>query len=324
MSDTAAVPPDRIAAVRRFNRDHTRRVGALNEGLLSSPYSLPQVRVLYEIANTPDVSAADLTRILRVDPGYLSRLVKGLEEAGLVRRDPVFGNAKRLALKLTDEGATIFAGLDAASASEVEALLAPLSEDRQRRLVGAMGTVADILHRDGPQEGSDTAKAPAEPFRLRDPVPGDMGWIAHRHGVLYWQEYRWDWRFEALVAEIVGGFVTNFQPGWERCWVAERDGPDGPEIIGSVFLVRESDEVAKLRLLYVEPSARGMKLGRTLVQACIAFARAKGYRSMTLWTNDVLTAARRIYEAEGFQLAEEEPHHSFGHDLVGQNWTLDL
>lgn len=324
MSDTFSVPSERIAAVRRFNRDHTRLVGALDEGLLSSPYSLPQVRVLYEIANTPDVSAADLTRILRIDPGYLSRLVKGLEEAGLVRRDPVPGNAKRLVLKLTDEGAETFAGLNAASASEVEALLAPLPEDRQCRLVGAMETIAKILHHDGPQEEPNIMRAPAEPFRLRDPVPGDMGWITHRHGVLYWQEYRWDWRFEALVAEIVGSFAANFQPEWERCWVAERDGPDGPEVIGSVFLVRESDDVAKLRLLYVEPSARGMKLGRALVQACIAFARAKSYRRMTLWTNDVLTAARRIYEAEGFQLAEEEPHHSFGHDLVGQNWTLDL
>ena len=321
MSQTHPVPTDRIDAVRRFNRDHTRLVGALDEGLLSSPYSLPQVRVLYEIANTPDVSAADLTRTLRVDPGYMSRLLKGLEETGLVRRETVPGNAKRLVLKLTDQGTETFAGLNAASAAEVEELLSRLPGDQQRQLVAAMTTVSALVH-NAPDRAETESRS--TPFRLRDPVPGDMGWIAHRHGVLYWQEYGWDWRFEGLVAEIVGRFVQDFQSEWERCWVAERDRPEGPEIIGSVFLVRESEEVAKLRLLYVEPSARGMKLGRTLVAECIAFAKAKGYRRMTLWTNDVLVSARRIYEAEGFVLAEEEPHRSFGHDLVGQNWTREL
>ena len=321
MTETHPVPADRIAAVRRFNRDHTRLVGALDEGLLSSPYSLPQVRVLYEIANTPGVSAADLTRTLGLDPGYLSRLLKGLEEKGLVRREAMADNAKRLVLKLTDDGATTFAGLDAASAREVEALLSHLPDAGQGQLVGAMETVAELIHG---ADGDDAAGEVGEPFRLRDPAPGDMGWIAHRHGVLYSQEHGWDWRFEALVAEIVGRFVRDFQPEWERCWVAERDGPDGPEVIGSVFLVRASEDVAKLRLLYVEPQARGMRLGQALVRACIAFARAKGYRSVTLWTNDVLVAARRIYEAEGFTLAEEEPHRSFGRDLVGQNWTLAL
>lgn len=315
------VPAARVDAMRRFNRAHTRLVGALNEGLLASPYSLPQVRVLYEVANTESVSAADLTRSLGLDPGYLSRLLTGLEDKGLVRRDALPDNAKRRVLELTEDGREVFAGLNDASAREVEALLSGLPEDRQVRLTRALATVSGLLHQNDPDE--DATAEPA-PFRLRDPVPGDMGWIVHRHGALYWQEYRWNWRFEALVAGIVGRFVQDFQPEWERCWVAERDGPDGLEVIGSVFLVRESDEIAKLRLLYVEPSARGMKLGQALVRACIAFARSKGYRSMTLWTNDVLVAARRIYEAEGFILAEEEPHHSFGHDLVGQNWTLTL
>lgn len=301
---------DRIAAVRRFNRFHTRLVGALNEGLLASSFPLVQVRVLYEVANSEGVSASDLARRLGLDSGYMSRLIAGLEEKELLARSPAEDNARRLELRLTDRGRAIFAELNEASAKEVAALLAKLSEEEQRQLVGAMARIERLL---GERTGAIT-------FILRDPVPGDMGWIVHRHGALYAQEYGWDWTFEALVAEIVADFVKTHDPARERCWVAERES----EVVGSVFIVRQDDQVAKLRLLYVEPSARGLGLGRQLVDECLRFARTKRYRRMVLWTNSVLVSARRIYEAAGFQLTAEEPHHSFGCDLVGQTWEREL
>lgn len=308
--DPAAVPPDRIAAVRRFNRFHTRLVGALNESLLASSFPLPQVRVLYEIAHDEGVFATDLAGRLDVNPGHLSRLIASLEDAGLVSRSPSAGNGKRLALRLTDKGRETFAGLNAASAREVAALLAPLTDPDQRRVVGAMETIERLL-------GDPTDSAT---FILRDPVPGDMGWIIHRQAALYAQEYDWDWTFEALISGIAGDFITNFDPAYERCWVAEREG----EIVGSVFVVRQDETVAKLRMLYVEPAARGLGLGRRLVDECLRFAREKGYARMVLWTNANLVAARRIYEAAGFALTDEDPHHSFGHDLVGQIFERDL
>ena len=302
-----------IAAVRRFNRFHTGLVGALNDRLLASDYSLSQVRILYEIANAPQgraPSARELGAALRIDTGYLSRLVSGLESRGLVRRMPSAENAKRLSLTLTSEGREVFGELDAASAEEVAALLAPLSEAERGQLTGAMKRIRRLLG-DDPTDRT---------LVLRDPEPGDLGWIVHRQGVLYAAEYGWDWTFEALVAEIVGQFVRGFVPGKERCWVAELEG----EVAGSVFVVRQDDETAKLRLLYVDAAARGLGLGRRLVDECVRFARAKGYRWMILWTNDVLISARRIYEAAGFELIEEEPHRSFGKDLVGQVWGRDL
>lgn len=302
-----------IAAVRRFNRFHTRLVGALNEHLLASDYSLPQVRVLYEIANAGEdrsPSARELGEVLRMDTGYLSRVVSGLEGDGLIARTPSADNAKRLALTLTAEGHRVFDGLNAASAEEVAALLEPLSETERGQLVGAMHRIRRLLG-DAPVKRT---------FVLRDPAPGDIGWIAHRQGLLYAHEYGWDWTFEALVAEIVGQFAKEFIPGRERCWVAEMEG----EVVGSVFVVRQDDETAKLRLLYVDPAARGLGLGRRLVDECLGFARGAGYRRIVLWTNDVLVSARRIYEATGFSLIEEEPHRSFGQDLVGQVWGRDL
>ncbi|RJE85989.1 GNAT family N-acetyltransferase [Paracoccus onubensis] len=302
-----------IASVRQFNRFHTRLVGALNDRLLASDYSLPQVRILYEIANArPDAppSARELGRILRMDTGYLSRIVSGLEGEGLVMRTPSSDNAKRLALTLTDRGRAVFNGLNAASAEEVAALLAPLSKSERGQLVGAMHRIRRLLG-DGPDDRT---------FILRDPRPGDLGWITHRQGMLYAREYGWDWTFEALVAEIVGQFVKEFIPDRERCWIAEMEGV----VVGSVFVVRQDDETAKLRLLYVDPAARGRGLGRRLVEECIRFAQGKGYRRMVLWTNDILISARRIYEAAGFTLIEEEPHHSFGKDLVGQVWERNL
>ena len=308
------VPSDAdIAAVRRFNRFHTRLVGALNEHLLASDYSLPQVRILYEIANAQPESppsARELGEVLRMDAGYLSRVVSRLEGDGLIARTPSADNAKRLALTLTAKGCRVFDGLNAASAEEVAALLASLSETERSQLVGAMRRVRRLLG-DDPVERT---------FVLRDPGPGDLGWIAHRQGLLYAREYGWDWTFEALVAEIVGQFAKTFVPGRERAWVAEMEG----EVVGSVFVVRQDEDTAKLRLLYVDPVARGLGLGRRLVDECLGFAREAGYRRMVLWTNDVLVSARRIYESAGFSLIEEEPHRSFGQNLVGQVWGHDL
>ena len=303
-----------IASVRQFNRFHTRLVGALNDRMLASDYTLQQVRILYEIANArPDAppSARQLGVILRMDTGYLSRLVSGLENDGLITRMPSSDNAKRLALTLTEKGREVFSDLNAASAQEVAALLAPLSDIERGKLTGAMGRIRRLLGDAGLGERS---------YTLRDPGPGDMGWIVHQHAILYHQEYGLDSTFEALVAEIVGNFVNHFIPEKERCWVAEMEG----EVVGSVFVVRQDDETAKLRLLYVDASARGLGLGWRLVDEAVRFARSKGYKRMVLWTNDVLVSACRIYEAAGFELLEEEPHHSFGKDLVGQTWGRDL
>jgi DNA-binding MarR family transcriptional regulator/GNAT superfamily N-acetyltransferase len=302
-----------IDAIRRFNRFHTRLVGALDEHLLSSELSLPQVRVLYEVANAPPdapLSANELAELLRVDTGYLSRLIAGLEAAGLIARAPSAANARRLELRLTPGGSELFARLNAASAAEVAALIEPLSDRERRELVGAMERIRRLLG-DRPSDRF---------FVLRDPEPGDIGWIIHRQARLYTEEYGWDWTYEGLVADILGKFVRNFDAARERCWVAEREG----EIVGSIFLVREDDTTARLRLLYVEPSARGLGLGRRLVDECLRCAREKGYSRMVLWTNDVLVSARRIYEATGFRLVEQAPHHSFGRDLVGQTWERDL
>lgn len=304
---------DRVAQFREFNRFHTRLIGALNEHLLASDYTMPQVRVLYEVANAPakaPPSARDLGEILGMDTGYLCRIVTGLADDGLIERAPSEQNAKRLSLTLSEKGLKVFAGLNTASAKEAAALLKNLSDQEQRELVGAMSKVRRLLG-DGSRDAT---------FVLRDPEPGDLGWITYQHGRLYAKEYGWDWTFEALVAEIVGQFAKTYDPSCERCWVAEREG----EIIGSVFIVRQDDNTAKLRLLYVDASARGLGLGRRLVEETMRFARDKGYKRMVLWTNDVLVQARHIYEGAGFELLEEEPHHSFGKDLVGQVWGRDL
>ncbi len=304
---------DPVAAFRGFNRFHTRLVGALNEHLLASDFSLPQVRVLYEVANAPQnkpPSARDLGEALRMDAGYLSRLVTGLVEAGLIDRQPSPENAKRLTLRLTEAGRAVFAKLDATSAAEAGALLAELSPQEQAELVGAMTKIERLL-------GGGSREAT---FILRDPEPGDLALIAQQNARLYAKEYGWDWTFEALVSEIVAQFIQNFDPTGERCWVADREG----QVVGSVFVVREDAQTAKLRILYVDEAARGLGLGRRLVEEAIRFARSRGYSRMVLWTNDILTAARRIYEGAGFELVEENHHHSFGKDLVGQVWARDL
>ena len=299
-----------IEQVRSFNRFHTRLVGALDEGLLASDFPLVQVRILYELAHNADVAAADLMASLSVDRGYLSRMLASLSERGLINKTPDLKNKKRMVLSLSEEGATVFAKLNQASSDEVGELLASLSEYERTELVAAMSKVRRLLG----------DKSQPRNYTLRDPVPGDMGWITHRQGLLYWNEYQWDWRFEALVSTIVGEFAQNFNAASERCWVAEMNN----EIVGSVFVVRHDETTAKLRLLYVEEAARGLGLGRALVDEVVQFSRDKGYKKLVLWTNSVLGSARHIYEDVGFELIDEAPHHSFGHDLVGQTWSLDL
>jgi DNA-binding MarR family transcriptional regulator/GNAT superfamily N-acetyltransferase len=301
----------RVEAVRRFNRFFTRRIGVLREGLMHSPYSLTEARILFEIARGAEVSASGLSRELGLDPGYLSRILSRLEGRGLLEKVRSEADGRRRLLSLTPEGEEAFAMLDERSREEVADMLKELSEGDQRRLLEAMQTIEDTFEK---------AFKFSEPFVLRPPEPGDMGWVVHRHGVLYAQEYGWDERFEALVARIVADFIEDYDPAKERSWIAEMGG----ERVGCVFLVRESDTIAKLRLLLVEPGARGLGLGTRLVEECIRFARRTGYKTLTLWTNSVLDAARHIYEGQDFKLVEEEEHHSFGRDLVGQNWELAL
>ncbi len=300
-----------VGAVRRFNRFWTRQIGVLQDGYLESPFSLTEVRVLYEFAHREETTASELSKELGLDAGYLSRILRGFEERGLIGKKSSEADGRRSILWLTEQGREAFGTLDTRSHDEVGAMLGGLSPAKQGRLVEAMRTIEGLL---GDQPELKVS------YLLRPHQPGDMGWIVHRHGVLYAREYGWDERFEALVAEIVAEFIKQYDPKRERCWIAERDG----EIVGSVFLVKQSEEVAKLRLLLVEPSARGLGIGRRLVQECVRFAKQTGYGKVTLWTNDVLRAARRIYEEAGFRLVHEEPHHSFGHDLVGQTWELGL
>ncbi len=307
-----AIPADpRVDAVRRFNRLYTRRIGALRAGLLDSPFSLAEARLLYELAHRERPAAAELARDLGLDAGYLSRLLRSLERRRLISRERSESDARQSLLSLTAAGRRTFATLDARSNAEVRAMLGKLPDAGQRRLVEAMRDVERLL---------GAAPEPKVPYLLRPHRPGDMGWIVHRHAALYAQEYGWDERFEALVATIVAKFIDNFAPQRERCWIAEREG----EIVGSVFLVKKAPTVAQLRMLYVEPTARGLGIGRRLVDECERFAREKGYKKIVLWTNSILHAARHIYEAAGYRLVDEEPHHSFGHRLVGQTWALKL
>ena len=303
----------RIECVRVFNRFYTQRIGILEDGYLRSPFSLAQARVLYELAHRNEPAAGELARDLALDPGYVSRILRGFERGGLIERRPSPRDGRQRLLTLTAHGREVFSPLEEASRAQVSEMLGALSEGKQRRLTAAMREVQELL-----DDGAD----PVVPYLLRPHRPGDMGWVVQRHGVLYAQEYGWDETFEGLVAEIVAAFIRDEDPKRDRCWIAERDG----ENVGSVFLVKHPERpgVAKLRLLLVEPSARGLGIGRRLVEECIRVARQAGYHTITLWTNSVLVSARRIYEAAGFRLVHEEPHHSFGHDLIGQTWELDV
>jgi DNA-binding MarR family transcriptional regulator/N-acetylglutamate synthase-like GNAT family acetyltransferase len=299
-----------VDVVRSFNRFYTRQIGLLNNHYLRSPFSLTEVRVLYELAHRDGPSATELGKELGLDAGYLSRILVGFEKQGLIVRKPSESDARQSHLSLTKKGRKAFSPLETQSHDEIAAMLSRLADVDQRRLVESMDRIKKLLAH------PETER----PYLLRTHRPGDMGWVTHRHGVLYAQEYGWDERFEALVAEIAAHFVQNFDSKRERCWIAERDG----EIVGSVFLVAKSQEVAKLRLLLVEPSARGLGIGNRLVDECILFARQVGYRSIALWTQSNLYAARHIYEKAGFRRTHEEAHNSFGHDLVAETWELTL
>lgn len=303
---------ERINTVRKFNRLITRRIGALREGLLHSPFPLTESRIIFEIAQREQPTAADLAKELGLDAGYLSRIIARLEEQGILEKVRSEQDARQLILHLTAEGKKAFELLNQRSQAEVAELLNDLSELDQERLVQAMRTIEGLLE--------EKSFKYSEPYFLRQHEPGDMGWVVHKHGLLYAKEYGWDEHFEALVSQIVADFINQFRPQKERCWIAEMDG----EAVGSVFVVQHSEKVAKLRLLLVDPKARGLGLGTKLVEECIRFARRVGYEKMVLWTNSVLTEARHIYQKAGFQLVAEEKHHSFGHDLIGETWELQL
>jgi DNA-binding MarR family transcriptional regulator/GNAT superfamily N-acetyltransferase len=318
MPETAA-PPTRVDLIRGFNRFYTRRIGVLHEGLLHTKFTLTESRLLWELAHHDGQTATALSRELDLDAGYLSRLLRSFKERGLIKATRGKHDARHQHLSLTAAGRRAFAPLDTRSQADVTALLATLTEPQQQQLVQAMARIEQLLG------SGSTRKAP---YLLRAHRPGDIGWVVSRHGALYADEYAFDLSFEALVARIGADFVERFDARREACWIAERDGAN----VGSVFLVQARDEttqaaidgVAQLRMLLVEPSARGLGIGARLVAECERFARQAGYRKLMLWTNGCLLAARALYRQAGYQLVSSEIHHSFGHDLVGETWQLAL
>jgi DNA-binding MarR family transcriptional regulator/GNAT superfamily N-acetyltransferase len=300
-----------VAAVRAFNRFYTRLLGLLEEGLLHSPYTLTEVRVLFELSSRGSTEVADLRRALDLDAGYLSRMLARLDAEGLVSRQRSADDARRQTVALTEQGRRTFAELDARSSDQIRVLLDKLSEVDRRRLVGAMATIRELL---------DSSESRKNTIVLRDFLPGEIGWVVQRHGALYAQEYGWDATFEAMVAKIMADYAAGHDPRREAAWVAEVDG----EPVGCILCVRDDDSTARLRVLLVEPGTRGMGVGGRLVEECLRFARRAGYRRMVLLTYDVLADARRIYQRAGFQLAHEQKAHAYGHDLVEQEWATDL
>jgi DNA-binding MarR family transcriptional regulator/predicted N-acetyltransferase YhbS len=303
-----AVDP-RVATVRRFNRFYTAKIGVLREGLLGGPYSLTETRVLFELAHRDGATAGELGRELCLDSGYLSRILARFDADGLLARAPAPADGRKSMLRLTPSGREAFAPLEARSDEMIGALLAALPDAGATRVVSAMRTIETAL-------GDEARRA----WLLRPLRPGDLGWVISRHGAIYAQEFGWDGTFEVLVAEIGAAILKNFSPAREASWIAEQDGVP----VGSVFLVRQSDEVAKLRLLLVERAARGFGIGARLVDECTRFARAAGYRRITLWTHSILVAARRLYANAGYRLVHSEPLHDFGQDLTSETWELDL
>lgn len=300
-----------VDAARRFNRFYTQRIGALHEGLLDSPFPLTEARVLYELGVRRETTASRLAQDLDIDSGYLSRILRGFGDRGLVDKARSPDDGRQSLLRLSPQGREAFAGIDARSRQEMGAMLGALQETDRERLSRAFATIEGVFGNRG--DGR-------VPYVLRPPQPGDMGWIVHRHGALYAQDYGWDETFEGLVAGIVAEFVQTCDPKAERCWIAEMDGA----VVGSVFVVRASNGVAKLRLLLVEPHVRGLGIGGRLIDECVRFACRVGYRKMTLWTQSMLVAARHLYEQAGFTLVDSAPHRSFGKDLVGETWDLPL
>lgn len=301
-----------IALARRFNRFYTRRIGVLDEGLYHTRFSLTESRVLYELAHGPHLTATALGKDLGLDPGYLSRILHRFEKRRLIAKTSSEADGRQSLLRLTPAGRAAFAPLDAQSRQQTGATLSRLSKFEQKRLIDAMGTIETLL--------GGTIERATPPYLLRYHQPGDMGWVVHRHGVLYAQEYGYDEHFEGLVASIVAEFIAHYDAKWERCWMAEQDGA----LVGSVFLVRKSKTIAKLRLLFVEPAARGLGIGARLVSECIRFARHAGYKKIALWTQSELKAARHIYDRAGFKLAGKKPHLSWGKKLVAETWELKL
>ncbi|MEJ8813283.1 bifunctional helix-turn-helix transcriptional regulator/GNAT family N-acetyltransferase [Variovorax ureilyticus] len=311
LPDTADVSA--VKAVREFNRFYTRRIGVLDP-YLGSDMSLTDVRVLYELAHRESPVASEIGKDLHLDGGYLSRILRRFEAQGWLVREASPRDARQSLLRLTDAGHAAFAPLQQKSREEAAALLSPLSTAQRAQLIGAMGTLQHLL------APGAAPPAKAQTAILRDPAPGDIGWVVQQHGEIYAREYGWNSEFEALVAEIAGQFLRRFQPAWERCWIAELNG----ERVGAIFVVRKSATTAQLRMLILTPQARGLGLGGRLTDECIAFARIKGYRKMVLWTNSCLSAARAIYAARGFRLVKSEPYAGFGQQLVGETWELKL
>ena len=305
------VSDDEVLAARAFNRFYTRKLGVLDQQLLKSPYSLSEARVMYELAHRGELAAKEIGAELGLDLGYLSRITQKFDEDGLITRTALASDRRHFQLSLTAKGRQAFAKLERSSHDDVAAMLAALSQPERGRLIEAMVTIEGLL---GP------ARAAVRPAILRDPRPGDLGWVVQSQGALYASEYGFDSTYEGLVADIVAKFVASFDASRERCWIADIGGNP----VGSVFVVRGSDDVAKLRLLLVEPVGRGQGLGQRLVAECIAFARQCGYRRITLWTQGILIAARKIYQDAGFVLVKSEPHRSFGQNLIGETWERDL
>lgn len=301
----------RVDRVRRFNRHYTKTIGVLNEGHLDSPYSLTEIRIMYELRHTPDIAAAELCRRLDLDPGYLSRILTRFDRADLIDRSRCSTDRRRRVLRLTDTGAAVFDAVDERQAADVAALITGLDEARQREVLAAMDTI---------QTAFEPTRAPT-PVVLRHPKPGEWGWVIERNGALYAAEHGWNGDYEALVASVVADYAADHDPKRERCWIAELDGRP----VGSIFCMRGDDpDTARLRVLIVEPAARGHGVGHALVTACVDFARDVGYRRMTLWTVSLLAGARRLYQRAGFTLSTTETVHKFGHDLTAQTWDLEL
>jgi DNA-binding MarR family transcriptional regulator/GNAT superfamily N-acetyltransferase len=299
---------ERAGIVRGFNRFYTHQIGVLQEHLLQSDFSLTEIRVMYELSSRGDLTGADLCQMLSLDAGYLSRLTSGLEKNRLIQKVRSPTDARAVLLHLSDLGRAVLAPLEQQTQNEVIALLDALPDAQQRQLTGAMQRIQALLQGTAPT------------YLLRDPQPGDMGLVVQQQSALYAREYGWNWEFEALVAEIVAKYLREFDPTCERCWIAEKDG----EVVGSVFVVRHDATTAKLRMLYVDASARGMGIGQRLVDECLRFARQAGYTSMLLWTVNILTDARKLYQKAGFELTEEEPTVSFGKTLVSETWVRAL
>jgi DNA-binding MarR family transcriptional regulator/GNAT superfamily N-acetyltransferase len=310
---------DAIADIRRFNRFYTRYIGVVNSRMLNTELSLAEARVIYELANRETPTATEVGKALGMDPAHISRILRGHQRRGLIARERSEKDGRQALLRLTAKGRKTSWTLDKRSRDQVEAMLASLPPGGPARIIGAMRTIEELLGERSLGRASTERNGP-RPYILRTHQPGDMGWVIARHGVLYTQEYGWDETFEGLVAEIAGEFLQKFDPKKERCWIAEQDG----ENVGSIFLVKKTATVAKLRLLIVEPKARGSGIGRRLVSECVRHARQVGYKKMTLWTQSHLHAARKLYEGAGFTLTKSWPVHSWGKDMVSETWDLDL